>query len=110
MGRKKLPLIEKIEITDIGARGKAIAKVDNFVTFVSNGLPGDVVDLQITRRKKSFQEGRVVRFHEYSTRRTEPFCQHFGQCGLVTVDDDIDLLLFEHTQVGRATQWFRRAE
>ena len=81
MGRKKLPLIEKIEITDIGARGKAIAKVDNFVTFVSNGLPGDVVDLQITRRKKSFQEGRVVRFHEYSTRRTEPFCQHFGQCG-----------------------------
>ena len=81
MGRKKLPLIEKIEITDIGARGKAIARIDNFVTFVSNALPGDVVDLQITRRKKSFQEGRVVRFHEYSTRRTEPFCQHFGQCG-----------------------------
>lgn len=81
MGRKKLPLIEKIEITDIGARGKAIARIDNFVTFVSNALPGDVVDLQITRRKKSFQEGKVVRFHEYSTRRTEPFCQHFGQCG-----------------------------
>ncbi len=81
MGRKKLPLIEKIEITDIGARGKAIARIDNFVTFVSNGLPGDVVDLQITRRKKSHQEGKVVRFHKYSTRRTEPFCQHFGQCG-----------------------------
>jgi len=81
LGRKKLPLIEKIEITDIGARGKAIARIDDFVTFVSNALPGDVVDLQITRRKKSFQEGRVVRFHEYSTRRTEPFCQHFGQCG-----------------------------
>jgi len=81
LGRKKLPLIEKIEITDIGARGKAIARIDNFVTFVSNALPGDVVDLQITRRKKSFQEGRVVKFHEYSTRRTEPFCQHFGQCG-----------------------------
>ena len=81
MRRRKLPLIEKIEITDIGARGKAIARVDEFVTFVSNGLPGDVVDIQITRRKKSFQEGKVVRFHEYSTRRTEPFCQHFGQCG-----------------------------
>ena len=81
MGRKKLPLIEKIEITDIGARGKAIARVDNFVTFVSNGLPGDVVDLQITRRRKSFQEGKVVRFHTYSRLRTEPFCQHFGQCG-----------------------------
>jgi 23S rRNA (uracil1939-C5)-methyltransferase len=79
--QKKLPLIEKIEITDIGARGKAIARVDNFVTFVPNGLPGDVVDIQITRRKKSFQEGNVVRFHAYSARRTEPFCQHFGQCG-----------------------------
>jgi len=81
LGRKKLPLVEKIELTDIGARGKALARIDNFVTFVSNGLPGDVVDLQITRRKKSYQEGRVVRFHEYSIRRTEPFCKHFGVCG-----------------------------
>ncbi len=81
MGRKKLPLVEKIEITDIGARGKAIARIDNFVTFVSNGLPGDIVDLQITRRRKSYQEGRVVRYHQYSSRRREPFCKHFGQCG-----------------------------
>ena len=81
MGRKKLPLVEKIELTDIGARGKALARIDNFVTFVSNGLPGDVVDLQITRRKKSYQEGKVVRFHKYSTRRSEPFCKHFGVCG-----------------------------
>ncbi|KPL11024.1 MAG: RNA methyltransferase [Bacteroides sp. SM23_62] len=81
MGRKKLPLIEQVEITDIGARGKAIARIDNFVTFVTNGLPGDVVDVQITRRRKSYQEGRVVRFHKQSTRRTEPFCQHFGKCG-----------------------------
>ncbi len=81
MRRKKLPLIEKIEITDIGARGKAIARIDNFVTFVSGGLPGDVVDLQITRRKKSYQEGRVIRFHKHSTLREEPFCRHFGKCG-----------------------------
>ena len=81
MGRRKLPLIEKVEITDIGARGKAIARIDNFVTFVSNGLPGDIVDLQITRRKKSYQEGKVVRFHAYSPKRSEPFCKHFGQCG-----------------------------
>jgi len=81
LGRKKLPLIEKIEITDVGARGKAITRIDNFVTFVSGGLPGDVVDLQITRRRKSYQEGKVVRFHKYSTQRTEPFCSHFGQCG-----------------------------
>jgi 23S rRNA (uracil1939-C5)-methyltransferase len=81
LGRKKLPLIEQVEITDIGARGKAIARIDNFVTFVTKGLPGDVVDVQITRRRKSYQEGRVVRFHKQSTRRTEPFCQHFGKCG-----------------------------
>lgn len=82
MGRKKkLPLLEKVEVTDIGARGKAIARVDNFVTFVSGGLPGDVVDVQLTRRRKSYQEGRVVRYHSYSGRRTEPFCRHFGVCG-----------------------------
>jgi 23S rRNA (uracil1939-C5)-methyltransferase len=74
-------LVEKVEITDIGARGKAITRIDNFVTFVPNGLPGDIVDLQITRRRKSYQEGSVVRFHTYSRLRTEPFCQHFGQCG-----------------------------
>jgi 23S rRNA (uracil1939-C5)-methyltransferase len=82
MGRKKkLPLLENIKINDIGARGKAIARVDNFVTFITNGLPGDVVDVQVTRRRKSYQEGRVVNFHSYSDKRTEPFCRHFGVCG-----------------------------
>ncbi len=79
--RKKLPLLEKVEITDIGAKGKAIAKVEDFVTFVAGGLPGDVVDVQITRRRKSWQEGRVVQFHKYSEKRTDPFCKHFGVCG-----------------------------
>ena len=101
MRRKKLPLIEKVEITDIGARGKAIARIDNFVTFVSNGLPGDVVDLQITRRKKSFQEGKVVKFHKYSEKRTEPFCQHFGQCGGCRWQDlaYIDQLFYKQQEV-----------
>lgn len=79
--RKKLPLLEEVEITDIGARGKAIARVDNLVTFISNGLPGDVVDVQLTRRRKSYQEGRVVKFHRLSEKRTDPFCKHFGICG-----------------------------
>ena len=81
MKKKILPLLEKVEISDIGARGKAIARVDDFVTFITNGLPGDVVDLQVTRRRKSYQEGRVVKFHRYSGKRTEPFCRHFGTCG-----------------------------
>ena len=79
--RKKLPLLEKVKITDIGAKGKAIAKVDDFVTFVSKGLPGDIADIQLTRRRKSWQEGRVVKIHTYSEKRTEPFCKHFGVCG-----------------------------
>ncbi len=79
--RKKLPLLENVEITDIGAGGKAVARVDSFVTFVSNGLPGDVVDIQVTRHRKSYQEGRAVKFHRYSEKRTQPFCKHFGECG-----------------------------
>ena len=82
MGKpKKLPLLEKVEITDIGAKGKAIAKVEDFVTFISGGLPGDVVDVHLTRRRKSWQEGRVVNIHKYSEKRTKPFCKHFGVCG-----------------------------
>ena len=81
MKRKKLPLLEKIEITDIGSRGKAIARVDNFVTFVSNALPGDVVDIQLQKRKKAYQEGKAVHFHSKSDQRTDPFCVHFGVCG-----------------------------
>lgn len=68
-------------VTDIAARGKAIARIDQFVTFISNALPGDVVDLQITRRKKSYQEAKAIRFHSLSDKRTTPFCEHFGSCG-----------------------------
>lgn len=81
MTRKKLPAVEKVLVTDIAAQGKAIARIDQFVTFISNALPGDVVDLQITRRKKSFQEAKAIRFHTLSDKRTTPFCEHFGSCG-----------------------------
>jgi 23S rRNA (uracil1939-C5)-methyltransferase len=81
MTRKKLPLLNKIEITDIGSRGKAIARVDDFVTFVDNALPGDVVDIRLKKRKKSFQEGIAVHFHSRSEQRADPFCAHFGHCG-----------------------------
>jgi len=78
---KKLPVIEKVLVKDIASGGKAIARVDNFVTFISNALPGDLVDIQITRRHKSWQEARAVRFHLLSDKRTSPFCKHFGECG-----------------------------
>lgn len=83
MARKKkaLPLLERIQITDVAAEGKAIAKVDGLIVFVPYAVPGDVVDLQIRRKKHSFAEAEVVRFHEYSSTRTEAFCKHYGVCG-----------------------------
>lgn len=83
MARKKkpLPLLENITITDVAAEGKAIAKVDNLVIFVPYAVPGDVVDLQIKRKKHSYAEAEVVKVHQYSDKRVKPFCKHFGICG-----------------------------
>ena len=83
MARKKkpLPILENITITDYAAEGKAIARVDDMVVFVPWAVPGDVVDLQVRRKKHSFMEAEIIRFHQYSNVRTQPFCQHFGICG-----------------------------
>ncbi|MDR1592748.1 MAG: 23S rRNA (uracil(1939)-C(5))-methyltransferase RlmD [Prevotellaceae bacterium] len=78
---KPLPLITNITITDVAAEGKAIAKFDGMALFTAYAVPGDVVDVQITKKKSRFLEGRVVRFHSYSPVRTAPACEHFGICG-----------------------------
>jgi 23S rRNA (uracil1939-C5)-methyltransferase len=79
--RKDLPCLEKVRITDIAAEGNALARVNNMVVFVPMLIPGDVVDIQVVRKRKKFLEGRVVRFHEYSSDRIDPRCSHFGICG-----------------------------
>lgn len=79
--KKELPLLEKITITDVAAEGKALAKVNDLVIFVPYVVPGDVVDLQIKRKKNHYAEAVAVKFHEKSPMRTEPFCQHYGVCG-----------------------------
>ncbi|MCQ2209786.1 MAG: 23S rRNA (uracil(1939)-C(5))-methyltransferase RlmD [Paludibacteraceae bacterium] len=83
MGRrnKELPLLENIEITGVANEGKAIAKVNDMVIFTQFVVPGDVVDLQITRKKNSYMEGRVTKIHKYSDHRCEAFCSHYGVCG-----------------------------
>lgn len=83
MARKKkaLPLLEKIEITDVAAEGKALARVDGLAVFVPYVVPGDVVDLQVRRKKHSYAEAEAVRFHSYSPLRVAPRCAHFGVCG-----------------------------
>lgn len=81
MKKKQLPLLEEVSVTGVAAEGKAIAKVNDKVIFVPFAAPGDVADIQITRKKSNYAEGRVVRFHTYSPLRAEPFCEHFGVCG-----------------------------
>ncbi len=79
--KKELPLLEQITITDVAAEGKALAKVNDLVVFVPYVVPGDVVDLQVKRKKNHYAEAVAVRFHELSPMRAQPFCQHFGVCG-----------------------------
>ncbi len=79
--RKNKPLYEQVTISDIGAEGKAIAKVNDVVVFTTHVVPGDVVDLQVTKKRKNYQEARVVNIHEKSPDRVEAVCDYFGVCG-----------------------------
>lgn len=80
--KDKTPLIfEEVSITDIAAEGKAIAKLDNKVIFVPYVVPGDIVDLQVTKKKSSYLEAKAIKFHNSSPMRETPFCEHFGTCG-----------------------------
>lgn len=78
---KPLPLLEHITIESVAAEGKCIFHYDNKVVFVPFCVPGDVVDVQITKKKHSFMEGRVERIISYSKVRETPMCEHFGICG-----------------------------
>lgn len=79
--RKNKPLYERVTITDVGAEGKALARVNDVVVFTTNVIPGDVVDLQVTKKRSNYQEAKVIKIHEYSPDRVEPKCEHFGVCG-----------------------------
>lgn len=70
-----------VEITNVAAEGKAIAKIDNIVVFVKGVVPGDVVDIQITHRSRNFREAKPIAFKKYSENRATPQCKHFGICG-----------------------------
>ncbi|RZS90432.1 23S rRNA (uracil(1939)-C(5))-methyltransferase RlmD [Aquimarina brevivitae] len=83
MGRKNRRLkFEHIEVLDAGAKGKSIAKApDGKVIFISNAVPGDVIDVQTTKKRKAFYEGEAIAFHQLSDKRVTPKCEHFGTCG-----------------------------
>ena len=79
--RKPLPILENVTITDIAAEGKSLARVNDMVVFVPFTVPGDVVDLQLRKKKHSYCEDEVIRFVEYSKIRNAPMCKHFGTYG-----------------------------
>lgn len=79
--RKELPVIKDVTVTDVAAEGKAILKLDDIVVFTQYAVPGDVVDIQITKKKKNYMEGRVINYVKYSDIRCQAKCEHFGTCG-----------------------------
>ena len=79
--KKPHPIFEKVTITDIAAEGKAIVKMNDFVIFVPFVVPGDVVDLQVTRKKRNYMEAKAIFFHTYADKRCSAVCEHFGICG-----------------------------
>jgi len=78
---RKKPVLENIQVLDIAAEGKAVGRFEGRVVFISNCIPGDVVDVQVTRLQKKHMEGYPVKFHSFSASRQAPFCSHFGVCG-----------------------------
>lgn len=83
MRKKNTRLVfENVEIIDAGAKGKTIGKApDGRVIFLTNTVPGDIVDVQTTKKRTSYFEGEAIRFHSLSNKRTKPECTHFGVCG-----------------------------
>ena len=81
MKKKNLPLLKDITITGIAAEGKALTRIDDMVVFVPYCVPGDIVDLQVTKKKHSFMEARVERIVKPSEERCEAVCKHYGVCG-----------------------------
>jgi 23S rRNA (uracil1939-C5)-methyltransferase len=80
--KNRRQIFENIEVIDAGSKGKTVAKApDGRVIFMTNTVPGDVVDVQTTKKRKAYFEGTAIKFHSYSNKRTEPKCEHFGVCG-----------------------------
>src|SRR5690606_21128022 len=112
-GKGTAPMVfEKVEVLNAAAEGKCMAKIDEKVIFISNVVPGDVVDVRVNRRRKKFYEGVPVNFHKYSPMRVEAVCKHFGVCGgckwqFIGYEDQ---LKFKQQQVVDALQRIAKVE
>lgn len=81
MAKKKFPIIENLLITSVAAEGVSLGRHNDYVIFVSGVIPGDIVDVQLTRMRKAYAESKLLKIREFSKDRIEPFCKHFGTCG-----------------------------
>lgn len=79
--QKQRVVLEQLLVEDYAAEGKSLARIDGKVIFIEGAVPGDVVDVQLSKSKKDWAEGHVVKIHTYSEKRVNPFCSHFGVCG-----------------------------
>jgi tRNA/tmRNA/rRNA uracil-C5-methylase (TrmA/RlmC/RlmD family) len=74
-------VVTDVLILEVAAEGKSMARIDEIVTFVEGVVPGDVVDVLITKKRKNYWEGRPLRFVSYSAKRANARCRYFGVCG-----------------------------
>ena len=82
MGRKKNIVLEHVSITGTAAKGKALAKhEDGRVIFIKEGVPGDLVDLRVVKKRKNYFEAEIIKLHKGAPNRITPVCSHFGVCG-----------------------------
>ena len=82
MSRKHQDIIlENVVVESVAAEGKALAHVDGAVLFLQFAVPGDMVDVRVTKKRKNYMEGHILRMVKPSDHRIEPFCGHFGVCG-----------------------------
>ncbi|MDO8995775.1 MAG: 23S rRNA (uracil(1939)-C(5))-methyltransferase RlmD [Sediminibacterium sp.] len=79
--QRKTVVLEKVLVQDYAAEGKSLARVDGKVIFIEGAVPGDVVDVQLSKNKADWAEGHTVHIHSLSSDRVTPFCEHFGVCG-----------------------------
>ncbi len=79
--QKKSIVLEELLVEDYAAEGKSLARFEGKVVFIEGAVPGDLVDVQLSKNKKDWAEGHVVKYHSYSKDRVTPFCSHFGVCG-----------------------------
>ena len=75
--QRRQEIIENIEVIDAGAEGNSVAKHNDMVIFIPFVVPGDIVDVQILKKKKNFAQGKAINFQLYSDKRTEQKCPHF---------------------------------